>query len=316
MRQVGRDALQLAGRQWRPPGSAPPRWRYVLDCSVEAPVTSQSSTIPPVRGHSREGPVVERLVAPCALCGCIPPLWFPRPTFVRIPVAGRKLPSPFHPRPSAKGRRRSALSIPWLCPGPRCPHARTAALRLASCHVAASRSRHASAVTWPPTRPSALLFSFPTLHPLLHRAPALPIDGRRAGLLFLCAAYVQLYVYARTYTSICHRRQACTAPAPMAEHRWCIYVPLCTYVYTLLPPQAALHRVRAVGQGRRWCICTTVCIYMSILHLNTASGGVASRPCRWPGVSMVYMYHCVHMYCACLHPVLYRLAGFAPRPRR
>ena len=159
MRQVGRDALQLAGRQWRPPGSAPPRWRYVLDCSVEAPVTSQSSTMPPVRGHSREGPVVERLVAPCALCGCIPPLWFPRPTFVRIPVAGRKLPSPFHPRPSVKGRRRSALSIPWLCPGPRCPHARTAALRLASCHVAASRSRHASAVTWPPTRPSALLFS-------------------------------------------------------------------------------------------------------------------------------------------------------------
>ena len=27
VRQVGRDALQLAGRQ-RPPGSAPPRWRY------------------------------------------------------------------------------------------------------------------------------------------------------------------------------------------------------------------------------------------------------------------------------------------------
>ena len=125
----------------------------------KAPVTSQSSTMPPVRGHSREGPVVERLVAPCALCGCIHPLWFPRPTFVRIPVAGRKLPSPFHPRPSAKGRRRSALSIPWLCPGPRCPHARTASLRLAGCHVAASRSRHASAVTWPPTWPSALLFS-------------------------------------------------------------------------------------------------------------------------------------------------------------
>ena len=83
MRQVGRDALQLAGRLWRPPGSAPPRWRYVLDCSVEAPVTSQSSTMPPVRGHSREGPVVERLVAPCALCGCIHPLWFPRPPYFR-----------------------------------------------------------------------------------------------------------------------------------------------------------------------------------------------------------------------------------------
>ena len=262
MRQVGRDALQLAGRQWRPPGSAPPRWRYVLDCSVEAPVTSQSSTMPPVRGHSREGPVVERLVAPCALCGCIHPLWFPRPTFVRIPVAGRKLPSPFHPRPSAKGRRRSALSIPWLCPGPRCPHARTASLRLAGCRVAASRSRHASAVTWPPTRPSALLFSFPTLHPLLHRAPALPIDGRRAGLLFLCAAYVQLYVYARTYLH--------------------------------LPSQTGLHRARADGGASMVYICTIVYIY---LHLTTASGGFTSRPCRWPGASMVYMYHCVHMYC-------------------
>ena len=252
--------------------------------------------MPPVRGHSREGPVVERLVAPCALCGCIPPLWFPRPTFVRIPVAGRKLPSPFHPRPSVKGRRRSALSIPWLCPGPRCPHARTAALRLASCHVAASRSRHASAVTWPPTRPSALLFSFPTLHPLLHRAPALPIDGRRAGLLFLCAAYVQLYVYARTYTSICHRRQACTAPAPMAEHRWCIYVPLCTYVYTLIPPQAALHRARADGQECRWCICTTVCICIVRVCTLSYTASPASRRARADDGARSAGY-CMYMYC-------------------
>ena len=158
------------------------------DCSVEAPVTSQSSTMPPVRGHSREGPVVERLVAPCALCGCIHPLWFPRPTFVRIPVAGRKLPSPFHPRPSAKGRRRSALSIPWLCPGPRCPHARTASLRLAGCHVAASRSRHASAVTWPPTRPSALLcFFFSSCAGSLPAAPRARSRGPLALLLLLAA---------------------------------------------------------------------------------------------------------------------------------